>query len=680
MLNDIDERYELIRERIIEIKAEKSAEDKLCDFFAKASEYIYDSILIYEAKKKGTLEIEALKKMNERIGVILGEKGYENSYLNPAFSVKELGDEGRYLSFLYSEIMNFYAYALCLGIEDIVILSELFIQIYGILQDKEAEEKQLLKSVKEAIYYHYFDYSDYYVGKRMRETLDPAESFAKDIVLNSDLTNTDYLYNYGEYISENEIKTSEFLNSMSEEEIEGLASTYTEGFKNGFVAMGIDMSKKKNVCIRYFIGQERIVRCAIKQFEAMGLDSILARYPLSRISRRMVARPGYTATPANRQFDFDHRMDDAIFLDAAFVERKLEVIEKAYEDMKELASVYAGPAVIECFGESEFFPEDKKEAWHYTDKQKKLSVSFMSQNGKITNRYIPGDEYSFTIIAFPMPEIGDDFEEIFRETVKVNTLSNDKYRRIQQAIIDTLDTADYAVIEGSNGNMTNLKVNLWKLKDAEKETIFENCVADVNIPVGEVFTSPVLSGTEGTLNVSHVYLNGLPFKKLILEIKDGKITDYSCQNFEDEEKNKAYIRDNILFNHETLPMGEFAIGTNTTAYMMAKKFDIEAKLPILIMEKTGPHFAFGDTCYSHSEDHKVYNPDGKEIVARENECSALRDEKPEEAYFNCHTDITIPYEELGAIYAVRKDGEKILIIKDGRFVLPGTEELNEVLS
>ena len=37
------------------------------------------------------------------------------------------------------------------------------------------------------------------------------------------------------------------------------------------------------------------------------------------------------------------------------------------------------------------------------------------------------------------------------------------------------------------------------------------------------------------------------------------------------------------------------------------------------------------------------------IIARENEISARRDEEGFQAYFNCHTDITIPYDELGAI-------------------------------
>ena len=129
-------------------------------------------------------------------------------------------------------------------------------------------------------------------------------------------------------------------------------------------------------------------------------------------------------------------------------------------------------------------------------------------------------------------------------------------------------------------------------------------------------------------------------------------------------------------NRETLPIGEFAIGTNTTAYVIANKYDIVYKLPILIVEKMGPHFAIGDTCYSFEEDNVTYNPDGKAIVARENEVSALRKENPEKAYFGIHTDITIPYDEIGEIAVYDKEGAKTLIIKDGRFVLPGTLELN----
>lgn len=43
--------------------------------------------------------------------------------------------------------------------------------------------------------------------------------------------------------------------------------------------------------------------------------------------------------------------------------------------------------------------------------------------------------------AYPIPEIGDRFEEIFAETVKLNTLDYKLYQTIQQKIIDVLDTA-----------------------------------------------------------------------------------------------------------------------------------------------------------------------------------------------------------------------------------------------
>ena len=43
----------------------------------------------------------------------------------------------------------------------------------------------------------------------------------------------------------------------------------------------------------------------------------------------------------------------------------------------------------------------------------------------------------------------------------------------------------------------DIRVNLRELNDPEKETLFENCVADVNIPVGEVFTPPSLERMKG---------------------------------------------------------------------------------------------------------------------------------------------------------------------------------------
>ncbi len=347
--------------------------------------------------------------------------------------------------------------------------------------------------------------------------------------------------------------------------------------------------------------------------------------------------------------------------------------------MKELASLYAGPAVMETFGETDFTAVDKKTAPRFNEKQQEQRTNFMAASSLLTNEFIPGDTTSFTIIAYPVPSVGSNYQEIFKETIKVNTLDPSLYEKIQTCLINALDEGDFVTITGRDGNITNITVALSPVNNPAKETKFENCLADVNIPLGEVFTSPQLKGTDGLLHATSIYLDGLIYKDLKLEFKDGVITSYSCSNFDTEEENQRYIHENLLHQHKTLPLGEFAIGTNTTAYKMGKKYNIAHKLPILITEKTGPHFAIGDTCFSHEEELRTYNPDGKEMKCKENDFSMLRHTDINHAYFNCHTDITIPYNELGDIIVHKPCGTTVKIIENGKFVLSGTEELNKAL-
>ena len=537
------------------------------------------------------------------------------------------------------------------------------------------------RSVRDVLYWFFSDYTDVTLTYRIREQLDPGLSFAKDIIQGADLNDLRYLYRFGEYISESELQIASYLNSLPEETIEKMASTYTEGYRKGFETMGRDLAKKKTVSIRYELGFERMIRSAIRQFEEMGLEVILYRAAVWSVTMSPNRRIGYHGTSANMQFDYDHRYDQAIYLDKAFKERKLAVLRTAYENCKKQAAEYAGPAVVETFGEDGFEPVNKPEAYSLSEKQEELQIAYSNEAMPVVNQYIPGDETSFTIIAFPVPAIGRDFAEIFHETIRINTLDYEEYKKIQQNLVDVLDQAEYVTVTGNAaaGNETQMKIFLHTLTDPQKQTNFENCVADVNIPVGEVFTSPVLAGTEGLLHVRQVYIGDFQFKNFRMEFKDGRVTDYSCDNFADPEEGRKLIRQQILKNHDTLPMGEFAIGTNTTAYAVAQKYGIMDKFPILIAEKTGPHFAVGDTCYSWSEDSAVYNPDGKEIIARDNEISLLRKEDVSKAYFGCHTDITIPYSELGDITAVCSDGRKLPLIQSGRFVAAGTEKLNEEL-
>ena len=581
----VKERHELALERIGQFKTEETVAEPYRSYFRKAAEFIMLAEKVYGMQEKGELEalsLDEAKKLNIKLYEDVLPGNYEESFCNPAFAVAALGrDFGQYLAFLLTEIRGMIVYAYESRLTDMTILEEVLIEVYNLFESEEPE----LKEVKEVLYYFVSDYCDVMLTYRVRETLDPSLEFAKSIIMDSDLTDLRYLYRFGEYISDSELKIAAFLNSLPEETVRKMADTYTEGIRKGFVASGRSYKSKKTVQIRYHIGFERMIRMAVENFRKLGVEAVIRRAAVGTGNRAAARTNGYHGTPANRQYDYDHRYDNAIYMDKAFKERKLSVLKVAYEECRTLAKAYAGPAVLETFGEEGFTPENKKEAFALSEKQEKLLLSYSNESMQIADAYVPGMETSFTIIAFPLPEIGDKFEKIFEETIRINTLDYELYRDIQQCIIDALDQADHVMVYGMGENRTKLKVALRRLKNPAKETNFENCVADVNIPVGEVFTSPVLSGTEGTLFVGSVYIGDFQFKDLYMEFKDGRVADYGCANFEDEKEGRALVKQIIMKNHDSLPMGEFAIGTNTTAYEVAQRYQILDKFPILIAEK-----------------------------------------------------------------------------------------------
>ena len=680
----IEERFLLAKERIGEIGEEALLPSKFQAYFAKTASFLSMICEEYEFIIKGGLNecpLKELQERNHRLYEDILPGNYEESYANPKVCAEKLGEEyGGILCALYGELRSLIPLSYEKRLEEMVIRLELFLEVYGCFCCSHKEEEQLPdpQALKESIYWYVSDYARDAAERRLKDMLLPESDFACRIV-EGDLSDYRYLYYFGEYITGNEIKTWKHLSSLPEETLKKMADTYTEGYRIGFEITGKDISKKKTVDIRYCLGFEPMIKTAIDNFRKMGLESVIYRVPSSLLYMKGVNPTGYFGAIPNKQYDFDHKDDLALVLDKKLMQVRLEALREGYGQYQAQADVYGGPAVVETFGEKPAELKEKPEALHLSKEQQKLSVEYRSAAGEIQNRYIKGEERSFTIIAFPTPEIGEDYAEILDEVIRINTLDYRLYQQMQQKIIDTLDQGKYVLIRGMGGNKTNLKVMLHPLSEPEKQTNFENCVADVNIPVGEVFTSPVLTGTEGMLHVSRVYLNELEYRDLAITIKDGMVADYDCGNFESREENRKFIKDNVLFHHESLPMGEFAIGTNTAAFVMARKYKIEDKLPILIAEKTGPHFALGDTCYSHSEDVRVFNPDGKEIIAKDNECSLRRREEEGAAYFNCHTDITIPYDELGEVSVVTYDEQVIPVIEEGRFVLPGCEELNRPL-
>lgn len=590
------------------------------------------------------------------------DAGYASCPGNPDYADAEYGAKlGHLLSAFYTKLRSLRQLLLKENYLEAQLMVSLWFSYHGQATAEMLDAASWQAEFRAAELADYADRQAWGLHQRFS----PEADYYRDVIATADLGDLRYLYRYGFYLSEHDLAAARYINQYPEEELAAIARYIVKCYVDGFVRGRRDHTKKRYANLILPCGYERLGKMLISGLEGIGM------VPL-------VAQP--RTVGINRQYNYDHRFDGALTLDREYVDLHVDTLAINLEAMKETLGLQAGPVVVELFGETPFAPEAKSTALKLSAEQQGLYREMNARGSQLMFQYYRRDEGSFSIIAFPSPEIGPRFEEIFADTLRINLLDSDRYAQIQQKIIDVLDTAAYVHVKGKPGNDTDIMVHLHPLSDPASQTNFENCVADVNIPVGEVFTSPVLEGTTGTLHVEDIYLGALRYYNLRIRFEDGWVKDYSCTNFPDPEEGKRYIHENLLLPHDTLPIGEFAIGTNTLAYQIARKYDIQALLPILIIEKMGPHFAIGDTCYSHEEDAPHPNfVNGKEMIAVENEKSATRKDDPVNAYTQKHMDITLPYDMLESIAAVAKDGLRTLIIQDGRFVVPGTEELNAPL-
>lgn len=591
---------------------------------------------VFETDLK-SLSLEELQAIQNR---------YKSFYSNPMLLKKDR-NEDKLHNLLAFDVLSFY-YHFCLKDEYCNYYLGFIDEVIHSLEENPDSLKDIVLTFCNNVAIT--------IGRLIKNTTIGSKSIY-NIIFNSNLDTYNYLYYYGENITDNHIRIVDYFNSIDDDKLTSMAKCVIDSFLRGLEKSSIDVSKKDYAVLFYPIGFEKLAK-KISSLVDGNLRIVFRIY----------------GNKFDKQLSYNHRYDYNFYLGKEYISNYLSYFKEELVRNSETYSKYAGGIYVETFGENRFIPKNGDEVFEKDKELAALNSSFDTEFSILYEEYIRKNT-SFTIISYPCPEIGKDFEAIFDETIKLNTLDNAKYEKIHQSIIDVLDTAKEVHITGRNGNKTDLTVALSDLTDPKSQTLFENCCADVNVPVGEVFTSPKLKGTNGILHVSEIYLQGWKFVDLILKIEDGMIKEYSCNNYPTIEENNEYINEHLLYDNKTLPMGEFAIGTNTYAYVMGNKYNINDKLDILIAEKTGPHFAFGDTCYSMDEDTKVYNPDGKEIVAKDNEISIQRNVDKSKAYFGVHTDVTIPYYELGDIVAITNNGN-ISIIENGKFVLPGTEELN----
>ena len=370
----MSERIELSRGRIAEIPGENLVPEPFRDYFVRVAEFLLS------VKKDAD---------NKKLYEDILPENYAGSYANPDYSVSKLGvDYGPLLSAVYAELRGIIP---CVFEGDEIgsaIFYELFLEIYWTFTGDEIPKESTIR----AIFRSYCeDYLPDFLQERVRSQVDPEQDFALSIIMNADLTNTEYLYEFGEYISEDTLAYARYLNSLPEKTVREMAHTYAEGYRLRLIQRGIDLSGKKTVQIVYELGFERMIRYAVVAFKQMGLMVTFLRAPYRLVNKSANRKSGYTGAIPNMQFDYDHRNDIGLFLDDEYVSKRLRAMQEAYEAVKDLARLYAGPAVVETFGDQPFEPKPCRNAVTLSRAQQERLAYMRNEGVKISNRYIPVD-------------------------------------------------------------------------------------------------------------------------------------------------------------------------------------------------------------------------------------------------------------------------------------------------
>ena len=320
----VKERLELVMERIGQIADEKAASvgEAYREYFTGASAYLL--VLDSLAKKALSGELAAISEtegaaLNGRLYADVQNPGYETSYANPAYAVANLGEAyGQILAMLADQFHRIAPECAQGNLQDLCLFAELFVEIFNCFEDEEELSEKELKNI---VYSFMHDNTEVFEELKIRRLVMPEYDYEQSIVM--------------------------------DEEMQAMADTFTEGFRIGFATCNKDISLKSMVEIRYPMGFERMIRFAIRNFEAMGLKSVLRPFSISE----------------NKQYVYDHREDRGLWLDKPFIERVLEADRNVWEKLKDIAPGYGGPAVIDTFGTEPFAPEQKPQNVKFTDRQ-----------------------------------------------------------------------------------------------------------------------------------------------------------------------------------------------------------------------------------------------------------------------------------------------------------------------
>lgn len=317
-----------------------------------------------------------------------------------------------------------------------------------------------------------------------------------EILMEANDTHFDWLARYGKAISRKDIHMAKHWFALSDKELQRIAKHIADAFFHGFISQSRQIAGRSNVRLLYSIGQEAIAKQVFQEFMERGISPI----PLE---------PQSTSIPY--VYELDHRFDEMLNNYVSSQDMLNQFYENSMQKYQQSVENICGFVRVSSFGR-EAKASRSQYAFEPPQKMRDAYQQYQSHVRDVESRILRPDRLSFCSVAFPDIDIGKDFSDIFEEFMHINTEDSAHYEEIQQQLIDILDTCDSVHIQGLGLNKTDIHICFRKELDAKTQSNFLNCGGDLNIPYGEVFTTPSLTGTEGVYFVNEIFIQNNYYK------------------------------------------------------------------------------------------------------------------------------------------------------------------------
>ena len=131
--SEFGERHELAIDRIRRVAVEESVGGAFRPFFQGTAAFLLqleDVRQLIESGEWGHLSLRQMQDINQALYADILEENYGHSYADPAYAVKQLGEEyGQLLSLLYTELRGGIPFVFENRLDYLTIQNELFIEI-----------------------------------------------------------------------------------------------------------------------------------------------------------------------------------------------------------------------------------------------------------------------------------------------------------------------------------------------------------------------------------------------------------------------------------------------------------------------------------------------------------------------------------------------------------------------